>query len=1125
MDVKATVDSVVGWLDNFVTSAKSNPALAIGLLLVCLAWLLKSSGVGKRISEGVQEAVFNNWRLALLGTTSVLLSMVAGYTTFDGIRNFTGGGTLSLLATIGIQGVMLVTAWLIGESFATGMNHRPAAAQRHGFGGAAQAIGGASFGILLFIAAATMLMQWTSKGSGAAVGGWQVSLDRWADNFLILVIGISVCALFALYSASDLVKPYLQSGRIIIKNIILWVMFLFCMSVSVFFSFDSHFSGIFPQSERVRASELRAQNQVAGIVADIGSTIQKKQAQEAEELFVADGWKAYDRNLSDLAKASQGAERDIETYFVQQMEARRAAIAQQQERIASAVSSQAGLSSKKTTLTDEISRLKADRPALAADLSEKKSELDNRSKAIDAKRVEAMAEDKGVEGTGKAGKGPVYRERMGELAKMQEFVKIQEDRVKDAQKRLTTVDTRIAQIERELAAIDGDIAKLKGEAQTAENRIKVAEESKSGEEGPKVDPARVRAAFEQARTDFRQEPTTDRLSRLQLMCTQLYGALAATPATRDRVRAIDCDPKAAVEAANRVFALNEGSAVFARQCQGGDKLNQHTTADDLFGFARKCLADSGLASKETDQLRTKINFIELNRDDKAHRFVVTWNAFLDGNRLAYLALAIAITIDSLVFMSGLFGANAVRSPLSDVPSSKARSGRQLEAIIDTALIPHKFETARLVLGAMKPMTQREGYMARVVVDDHDPHAGDLRRVLNAGTTIGAVRHAEHDENSYEIRSELFEYLSTVAKKEFDSNREHVSLAELERTVTVALLPEVGPNSEMILSYMHPIREDRGFMAEIRLEEVKTADEADGTRHLRTVRNALNAGATFDRVQRVGQEATHYYVHGDFYKTLVRIRGRLLTSAAHPRSLAGPASNGGPLHGGSVKERTEKLEATPQRRQIQPPKPPAPDAGHGPLAASEQDVERAHIYYWSELVSALGIDAQLALPRLNAPSTAAEAQEVWAMLMRLAETNDRLSGFIEEHKEAQEDALSRTYTKLRGEANGDQNLVDQLDRADDDIQRKLSILMLFPENGLLDYLIANLEQAAGPDDGISHVEQKLLDELRQVRRTLTDADLADPETWTRVGVALQRIAAEQRAQIARFTPGNNKRSIN
>ena len=70
----------------------------------------------------------------------------------------------------------------------------------------------------------------------------------------------------------------------------------------------------------------------------------------------------------------------------------------------------------------------------------------------------------------------------------------------------------------------------------------------------------------------------------------------------------------------------------------------------------------------------------MNRDDKAHRFVVTWNAFLDGNRLAYLALVLAIGVDALVFMAGLFGAAAVKSPLSDVPSFKARSAEQLQAI-------------------------------------------------------------------------------------------------------------------------------------------------------------------------------------------------------------------------------------------------------------------------------------------------------------------------------------------------------------------------------------------------------------------------------------------------------------
>ena len=122
----------------------------------------------------------------------------------------------------------------------------------------------------------------------------------------------------------------------------------------------------------------------------------------------------------------------------------------------------------------------------------------------------------------------------------------------------------------------------------------------------------------------------------------------------------------------------------------------------MFGFARRCVQDAGLPSRDTANLRQQINVIELNRDDKAHRFVVTSNAFQDGNKLAYLALAIAIAIDALVFMSGLFGANAVRSPLSDVPSHKGRSARQLEDVVQNALLPDKFENAMLRLTRSNP---------------------------------------------------------------------------------------------------------------------------------------------------------------------------------------------------------------------------------------------------------------------------------------------------------------------------------------------------------------------------------------------------------------------------------------
>jgi chromosome segregation ATPase len=189
-------------------------------------------------------------------------------------------------------------------------------------------------------------------------------------------------------------------------------MFLSCMATSVFFSFDSLFSSIFPADERRRAADIRAQRQVAGTVADIGVRAARSQAEEARALFASPGWLAYEENLRKLSLASQNADNDIEKFFVDRMEAHKSAVAAQQQRIADARANEATIGSRKNILADELARLKAERPTLSNELSEKRTELEARNRAIDAKRVEAMAEERGAEGTLKAGKGPIYRQRM-----------------------------------------------------------------------------------------------------------------------------------------------------------------------------------------------------------------------------------------------------------------------------------------------------------------------------------------------------------------------------------------------------------------------------------------------------------------------------------------------------------------------------------------------------------------------------------------------------------------------------------------------------------------------------------------------------------------------------------------
>src|SRR5262245_37112364 len=118
-DIKATLDAIVAFVSQYY------PYLAAGLAL----FVLFGNG---RIRDGIIKALTESWQLTLLASTGIALSLASAYTTFDGLRNFTSAPLLSVFIAFGVQGVMLIVAWLIGESFAVGMNQRASGGRRLG---------------------------------------------------------------------------------------------------------------------------------------------------------------------------------------------------------------------------------------------------------------------------------------------------------------------------------------------------------------------------------------------------------------------------------------------------------------------------------------------------------------------------------------------------------------------------------------------------------------------------------------------------------------------------------------------------------------------------------------------------------------------------------------------------------------------------------------------------------------------------------------------------------------------------------------------------------------------------------------------------------------------------------
>ena len=139
-DIKAAVDGIVA-----VVSQNYLLVLA-GLVLLLLFG-------SNRIRDGIDKALTDNWQLTLLASTGIALSLASAYTTFDGLRNFTSAPLLSVFISFGIQGVMLIVAWLIGESFAVGMNQRAADGRR-------MRLVDASVGMLLGVAFVGLVFYW-----------------------------------------------------------------------------------------------------------------------------------------------------------------------------------------------------------------------------------------------------------------------------------------------------------------------------------------------------------------------------------------------------------------------------------------------------------------------------------------------------------------------------------------------------------------------------------------------------------------------------------------------------------------------------------------------------------------------------------------------------------------------------------------------------------------------------------------------------------------------------------------------------------------------------------------------------------------------------------------------------
>ncbi|MBI1385230.1 MAG: hypothetical protein GC150_09995 [Rhizobiales bacterium] len=785
-----------------------------------LPGLLSGSGHFSHMWRIFSTQVLTNWRLVLLGLTGLVLSLASGWTTWDGMRNFTGDWVLSLLITFGIQGVMLIAAWLIGESFAQGFARPTQPVGRRWWLRAiivgATVLGATLLADSMFFGGPTV---WTWFSADASAG---FDLQR-----LLLFAGVAVLAgLFGTTSFSDdIVLPYLRGIKTILANLPLWLMFAACMATSVFFSFDSLFSHIFDEKERERAAELRVRNNVAGVVADVGARIELRRREAVERLFASSAWQGYNADLSALVGVAQRAPEELTRMKLDR-------VGQQSARETAERTTISRAEQERVTLASEQARLLAaqtpDAAAAVADPASPQARRAEIEAALAAKREEIIkaeadmrGEAEGVRGTGQAGRGPKWRELRDRLAGL----RLDQD---ELQRRLDAIVADLGRLDDQRAArnarleqIATRIAALDVEIDAAKQRLATVQADAGSNIADDLDAAGGIRQIERERATFRRDPTKETYDRIQALCNALRVAVGQVPTLAEQTSGLDCEPEAASEAASEVFNYNGALAAFRENCAAGERVSGGT-ANSLLRHGNACIQDSGLPGGDTEEFRTLLNRVALNRDDKAHRFVVTANAFNDGNNLAYLALAIAIAVDALVFMSGLFGANVMRSPLAEVPVDDGMTVSMRETMFNAALGENgrmRYANAHLVLDHFKPVKESGPYMG--VVDISGLPTGlraTASRILTAGSDLGLV----HDDGNgrYHVKGPFYRQLNLICDREYVTNPELRS--ELQTSSARKIIASV--DHQFPLSEEDRLRIERESERRVKKEEHGVLDD-------------------------------------------------------------------------------------------------------------------------------------------------------------------------------------------------------------------------------------------------------------------------------------------------------------
>jgi len=243
-------------------------------------------------------------------------------------------------------------------------------------------------------------------------------------------------------------------------------------------------------------------------------------------------------------------------------------------------------------------------------------------------------------------------------------------------------------------------------------------------------------------------------------------------------------------------------------------------------------------------------------------------------------------------------------------------------MIENALLPDVYDNATMALEAARPVAISPQAMAADrspasfwsheinLADVPEMSRASLRKILNSGAIIGAVKRDPARQQQYFLRGELIEFLNDAAMRAFAGVEGGSSLAQLRKVIAAALRPEVSRHVATVLGYLHPSTAEPGFSSQIIMSEVMPEDGE-------VVRQCLNAASTCDAIKCISSEGENdrVLIGKDFYRVLIAMSQGLAEKAEAPLHGQLPATKTKAVKHQAVA--SEPAQAKPQAKPTEP----------------------------------------------------------------------------------------------------------------------------------------------------------------------------------------------------------------